>query len=382
MTPAFHEYTSVLPAIAAPAPEWLSLASIGFKDWALVCAALGLGPAELDLAQRAASPKDGTGFASSTKSFFLFPTQYHQQAERGPPRSVRRSGPGRRPAGGHRGNPVFLRGGMGGVDRRLADARDGWNRSMSGARKSCASVSSTTTSAGLQCAFGRVYRLEPVVDVPGPAGLRRLPFVGRRCPNFRPPGPRWCPCWMMRATRRRRAIRGPRSAPHDPELSFASDETSFPGYAPAGCCRCYPCRRVQALDADVHQLVVGIAPGLGFDAGPHPMFPPRRRGRMAAGVGADSGAVRQERAGLGTRRGGHGRTRPPQAGTRRTRARPGCSRSGRSTPTTPPCPEGANYPFHQVSDRRRLGGRREFAELQPLRHHSRPASIRRHGSRR
>lgn len=54
--------------------------AVGFKDWALVCAALGSGRQSIIL-RKGGIAEGRDGFRFKHERFFLFPTQYHQQAE-------------------------------------------------------------------------------------------------------------------------------------------------------------------------------------------------------------------------------------------------------------------------------------------------------------
>jgi hypothetical protein len=56
-----------------------STASIGFKDWALICTTLGQGRQSLIL-RKGGIAEGRDGFRFKHEGFFLFPTQYHQQA--------------------------------------------------------------------------------------------------------------------------------------------------------------------------------------------------------------------------------------------------------------------------------------------------------------
>ena len=70
--------------------------SVGFKEWALVCEALGRGGRAFSCA-KAASPKGATGFGFRHPEFFLFPTFFHEQAGEGanePARKFRRNATG------------------------------------------------------------------------------------------------------------------------------------------------------------------------------------------------------------------------------------------------------------------------------------------------
>jgi hypothetical protein len=57
-----------------------STTAAGFKDWALICAAMGLGRQSIIL-RKGGLAEGRQGFQFKHARFFLFPTQYHQQAE-------------------------------------------------------------------------------------------------------------------------------------------------------------------------------------------------------------------------------------------------------------------------------------------------------------
>ena len=73
--------TSVLPVAAAPLPDAAAVHNIGFKDWTLICSALGRGRQSLIL-RKGGIAEGREGFRFKHEKFYLFPTQYHQQAER------------------------------------------------------------------------------------------------------------------------------------------------------------------------------------------------------------------------------------------------------------------------------------------------------------
>ncbi len=87
-TPASQE---VLPGVIRT--------SVGFKDWALVCAALGQGRQSIIL-RKGGIAEGRDGFRFKHEAFFLFPTQYHQQAERVRPDILPLLGPVVRPPEG------------------------------------------------------------------------------------------------------------------------------------------------------------------------------------------------------------------------------------------------------------------------------------------
>jgi hypothetical protein len=55
--------------------------SIGFKEWALVCAALGSGRQTL-IIRKGGLAEGRDGFAFQHREFFLFPTYFHEQLDR------------------------------------------------------------------------------------------------------------------------------------------------------------------------------------------------------------------------------------------------------------------------------------------------------------
>ena len=71
----------------APAPPAATATSVGFKDWALICSALSSGRQSIIL-RKGGIAEGRAGFRFKHEDFFLFPTQYHQQAERVRPEEV------------------------------------------------------------------------------------------------------------------------------------------------------------------------------------------------------------------------------------------------------------------------------------------------------
>ena len=55
--------------------------SIGFKEWALVCEALGTGRQKIIL-RKGGIAEGRDGFSFQHREFFLFPTFFHEQLER------------------------------------------------------------------------------------------------------------------------------------------------------------------------------------------------------------------------------------------------------------------------------------------------------------
>ena len=73
---------SVLDATKLVATASLPTANnVGFKDWSLICDALGQGMQSLIL-RKGGIAEGRQGFRFKHDAFFLFPTQFHQQAER------------------------------------------------------------------------------------------------------------------------------------------------------------------------------------------------------------------------------------------------------------------------------------------------------------
>lgn len=67
--------------VREPVPGVEGTAAVGFKEWALVCAALGQGRQSLILRKGGIAEGRG-GFHFKHERFFLFPTQYHEQASK------------------------------------------------------------------------------------------------------------------------------------------------------------------------------------------------------------------------------------------------------------------------------------------------------------
>jgi hypothetical protein len=157
---------------AAPAAETAS-ATIGFKDWALICAALGQGRQSLIL-RKGGIAEGRDGFRFKHPEFCLFPTQYHEQARKVRPAELA----GLRPAPPAPEGSVTIRYWFRlewawWLDDWAALARlepfHVWGDEVVRERFDY------DATPGLQCAFGRVYRLEPVwtfPDRPGYGGCR------------------------------------------------------------------------------------------------------------------------------------------------------------------------------------------------------------------
>ena len=146
---------------------------IGFKDWALVCAALGQGRQSLIL-RKGGIAEGRDGFRFKHEAFFLFPTQYHQQAERVRPDVLPSLGPVVRPAEGTVGIQYFfaLEWAVWVDDWATLTRLEPfhvWREDVVRERFEY------DDQRGLQCAFGRVYRLTPswtFADRPAYGGCR------------------------------------------------------------------------------------------------------------------------------------------------------------------------------------------------------------------
>ena len=169
-------------AASSPPPVLATTeAAVGFKDWALVCAALGSGRQSLIL-RKGGIAEGRDGFRFKHERFFLFPTQYHQQTELVRPEER---------AGLHPAPPAP----EGTVEIRhffaleFAVWVDQWSRVAALApfhvwkEEVIRSRFDYDDAPGLQCAFGRVYRLDApwsFPDRPGYGGCRswvNLPSV-------------------------------------------------------------------------------------------------------------------------------------------------------------------------------------------------------------
>lgn len=167
-----------------------SSSSIGFKDWALICAALAQGRQSLIL-RKGGIAEGRDGFRFKHEEFFLFPTGYHQQAAKVRPEELGRLAVAPASEGTVRIETVFS------VERAVWI--DDWETVQ---RLAPFHVWSEDTmrerfdydeAAGLQCAVGRVYRLERPWEFPDrpayggcrswvtlpepPPGLLRLPVL-------------------------------------------------------------------------------------------------------------------------------------------------------------------------------------------------------------
>ena len=139
------------------APVTARATSIGFKDWALICTALGRGRQSIIL-RKGGIAEGRDGFRFKHEAFFLFPTQYHQQAERVRPDELGTLGPMVRPVEGTVEIRYFFTLDWAvWVDDRATLARlepyHVWREDVVRERFEY------DDQRGLQCAFGRVHRL-------------------------------------------------------------------------------------------------------------------------------------------------------------------------------------------------------------------------------
>ena len=149
---------SSAPLAVPPSP------AVGFKDWSLVCAALGEGRQSLIL-RKGGIAEGRHGFHFKHESFFLFPTQFHQQAERVRPEGLANlTLPSVAPAGTVAIRHFFAVEWARWIDdwptlQRLEPFHV-WREEVVRERFEY------DGQRGLQCAFGRVYRLEPAWTFP------------------------------------------------------------------------------------------------------------------------------------------------------------------------------------------------------------------------
>ena len=164
-----------LSALSAdPLAHLLNAATnVAFKDWSLICDALGQGQQSLIL-RKGGIAEGRQGFRFKHDAFFLFPTQYHQQAERVRPEAMATLHPTPRPAEGTVEIRYFF------TMERAEWVEDWetlarlepfhlWREDVVRERFEY------DGQRGLQCAFGRVYRLqEPWIfeDRPAFGGCR------------------------------------------------------------------------------------------------------------------------------------------------------------------------------------------------------------------
>ena len=142
----------------------MAAGTIGFKDWALVCAALGQGRQSLIL-RKGGIAEGRAGFRFKHAEFFLFPTQYHEQARKVRPADLADLPPAPPAADGRVEIRYFFRLEWAvWVDDLAALARlepfHIWEPEVVRERFEYGD------EPGLQCAFGRVYRLSSVWAFP------------------------------------------------------------------------------------------------------------------------------------------------------------------------------------------------------------------------
>ncbi len=146
-----------------PRPSTDSLASeaearMGFKDWAVICAALGSGRQSLIL-RKGGIAEGRDGFRFKHERFFLFPTGYHQQFDKvRPGESIRSDVPAATSADAVEIRYLFV--------LEFAHWLDNWSQVTRldpfhiWREEAVRERFEYTGERGLQCAFGRVYRCE------------------------------------------------------------------------------------------------------------------------------------------------------------------------------------------------------------------------------
>lgn len=152
------------PAEAPPALTRPASPALGFKDWSLVCSALDAGQQSLIL-RKGGIAEGRDAFRFKHESFFLFPTQFHQQAERIRPDvlpTLRPVSPA--PEGMVAVRNFFVLDWAWWIDdwptlQRLEPFHV-WREEVVRERFEY------DDQRGLQCAFGRVYRLDPAWTFP------------------------------------------------------------------------------------------------------------------------------------------------------------------------------------------------------------------------
>ena len=164
----------LLPSAATlPTRAGTSADSIGFKDWGLICAALGAGKQSLIL-RKGGIAEGRDGFRFKHQAFYLFPTQYHQQAACVRPEAAAALGPVKPPTQGVvEIRYLFALEWAVWIDDWAVVARlepfHIWREGVVRERFEY------DDQRGLQCAFGRVHRLEPAwtfLDRPSYGGCR------------------------------------------------------------------------------------------------------------------------------------------------------------------------------------------------------------------
>ena len=146
-----------MPSPLTPPPPAVGATSAGFKDWSLVCAALGHGRQSIIL-RKGGIAEGRDGFRFKHERFFLFPTQFHQQAEMIRPEELDGLQPEPpAPAGTVEIRYLFQLDFAVWVDEWATVERlepfHVWREEVARARFAY------DEQAGLQCAFGRVHRL-------------------------------------------------------------------------------------------------------------------------------------------------------------------------------------------------------------------------------
>lgn len=137
---------------------------IGFKDWALIAAALAQGRQSLIL-RKGGIAEGRDGFRFKHEEFFLFPTGYHQQAAKVRPEEL----------AGLRPPPAAAEGTVR-IDSFFSVERAVWIEDWETVRRlapfhvwsedAIRERFAYDDTAGLQCAVGRVWRLEQPWEFP------------------------------------------------------------------------------------------------------------------------------------------------------------------------------------------------------------------------
>ncbi len=163
-----------MTSLAVPVtPSGVSAITVGFKDWGLICAALGDGRQSIIL-RKGGIAEGRQGFRFKHAEFYLFPTQYHQQSAMVRPEELAnlRLEPAP-PAGAVEIRSFFTLEFAVWVDRwetvENLTPFHVWRDEVARARFEYEG------QAGLQCAFGRVYRLDRpwlLADRPSFGGCR------------------------------------------------------------------------------------------------------------------------------------------------------------------------------------------------------------------
>ena len=147
--------------------------NVAFKDWSLVCDALGQGQQSLIL-RKGGIAEGRQGFRFKHDAFFLFPTQYHQQAKQVRPEAMVTLHPTPRPADGMIEIRYFFA-------MEWAQWIDDWELLARLApfhvwrEEVVRERFEYDEQRGLQCAFGRIYRLQKpwsIEDRPSFGGCR------------------------------------------------------------------------------------------------------------------------------------------------------------------------------------------------------------------